>query len=214
MGENGQDQDRRQGPHGQGLAGASFPHQGRDEAERQQAGGEQVRRVQGTARGQANDRQVRPAPDEQAHARDEQDFAHVRSNLPRYLGPAGLEFFLDSRPEYTSDVQTVVLGGTQALGPRVDLSLASILTFVGVHYDGSGATPGVLEDVDEIASRIYSLEVRLGWKLRRGLSLGLGYRLDAYRDDEEHEPLSYDTDVHTATFDVTVDLDAVRELAK
>jgi hypothetical protein len=146
------------------------------------------------------------------HARDEQDFAHVRSNLPRYLGPAGLELFLDSRPEYTSDVQTVVLGGTQALGPRVDLSLASILTFVAVDYDGSGTTPGVLEDVNEIASRIYSLEGRLGWKLRRGIRLGLGYRLDAYRDDEEHEPLSYDTDVHTVTVDVTVELDALAGL--
>ena len=146
--------------------------------------------------------------------RDEQKFAQIRSNLPRYLGPTGLEFFLDSRPEYTSDVQTLVLGGTQALGPRVDFSLASILSFVGVHFDGSGATPDVLEDVDEIASRIYSLEGRLGWKIRRGLSLGLGYRLDAYRDDEQHEPLSYDTDVHTVTFDVTLDLAAVKELVK
>jgi hypothetical protein len=111
-------------------------------------------------------------------------------------------------------VQTVVLGGTQALGPRVDFSLASILTFVSTHFGGSGATPEVLEEVNEIASCIYSLEGRLGWKIRRGLSLGLGYRLDAYRDDEEHEPLSYDTDVHTVTVDVTLDLDAVRELAK
>jgi hypothetical protein len=148
------------------------------------------------------------------HARDEQEFAQIRSNLPRYLGPTGLEFFLDSRPEYTSDVQTVVLGGTQALGPHVDFSLASILTFVSTHFDGSGTTPDVLEDVNEIASRIYSLEGRLGWKVRRGLSLGLGYRLDAYRDDEQHEPLSYDTDVHTVTVDVTLDLAALKELTR
>jgi hypothetical protein len=145
------------------------------------------------------------------HARDEQDFAYVRSNLPRYLGPAGLEFFLDSKPEYTSEVRTLVVGGTQALGPRVDLSLASILTFVSARFDGSGVTPGVLEEVDELESRILSLEGRLGWRLRQGVSLGLGYRFDAYRDDEEHEPLSYDTDVHTVSVDVTLDLARVGE---
>jgi len=147
-------------------------------------------------------------------ARDEQEFAHVRSDLPRYLGPPGLELFLDSRPEYTSQVSTLVLGGTQALGRRVDLSLASILTWVSARFDGSGVTPDVLEEVDELASRILSLEGRAGWRVRRGVSLGLGYRFDAYRDDEEHEPLSYDADVHTVTVDVTVDLDAVRQLVK
>lgn len=147
-------------------------------------------------------------------ARDEQKFAYVRSNVPRYLGPTGLEFFLDSRPEYTSQASTLVLGGTQALGPRVDLSLASILTWVSARFDGSGVTPGVLEEVDEIAGRIVSLEGRIGWRVRRGVSLGLGYRFDAYRDDEEQEPLSYDTHVNTVTVDVTVDLDAVRELVR
>ncbi len=152
------------------------------------------------------------------HGRDEQDFAHVRSNLARYLGPTGLEFFLDSEPEYTAEVRTLVVGGTQALGERVDLSLASILTWVSARFDGSGATPSALEEVDEIESRILSLEGRVGWRVGRGVSLGLGYRFDAYRDDEEHEPprtqlgvsrrFSYDTDVHTVTFDVTVQLDA------
>jgi hypothetical protein len=147
-------------------------------------------------------------------ARDEQKFAHVRSNVPRYLGPTGLEFFLDSRPEYTSQVSTLVLGGSQALGPRVELSLATILSWVSARFDGSGVTPGVLEEVDEIASRIFSVEGRAGWRVRRGVSLGLGYRFDAYRDDEQHEPLSYDTDVHTLTVDVTVDLDALRQLVR
>jgi hypothetical protein len=147
-------------------------------------------------------------------AHDEQEFSHVRSNVPRYLGPVGLEFFLDSKPEYRSAVRTVVVGGTQALGERVDLSLASILTWVGARFDGSGVTPDVLEEVNEIESRILSFEGRVGWRATRGVTLGLGYRFDAYRDDEEHEPLSYDTDVHTLSFDVTVDLAAVKALVR
>ncbi|MEN8183619.1 MAG: hypothetical protein ABFS46_13910 [Myxococcota bacterium] len=137
---------------------------------------------------------------------DEERFAHLRSTIPRFFGPLGLEFFLDSKPTYESDVNTLALGGSYPLTPALDLSLTSSVTWVEVDFEGSGSTPDVLARTNDIQARISSAELLLGYQLRPGLRLGVGYRWDDFDQDHQHEPLGLDTTVQTLSFDVTVDL--------
>jgi hypothetical protein len=137
--------------------------------------------------------------------RDRQGFNQLRSTIPRYFGPLGLDFFLDSQPVWTSDVTSLILGGSRPLTRRLDLSLSSALTWLDSDFGGKGETPEVLDPVDELSQRVLSLEGRLDYELRPGLRLGLGYRFDRY-DDEPDQPLDLDTDVHTVSVDLRFDL--------
>jgi hypothetical protein len=146
-------------------------------------------------------------------SRDEEEFDHLRSNVPRFFGPRGLEFFTDSSPLYKSDVSTLVAGGSYPLTPKLDLSLTSSVTWVRVDYHQSGDTSTVdaLDGANDVRSRISSVDARLDYKLRPGLRLGLGYRYDNYHHDHQHEPvLTFDPDFddtrQTVMIDITVDL--------
>jgi hypothetical protein len=144
--------------------------------------------------------------------RDEEEFDHVRSDLPRFFGP-GVQFFTDSSPLYKSDVSTLVAGGSYPLTPKLDLSITSSVTWVRVDYAQSGDTSTVdaLDGANDVRSRISSVDARLDYKLRPGLRLGLGYRYDNYHHDHQHEPvLTFDPDFddtrQTVMIDITVDL--------
>jgi hypothetical protein len=145
-------------------------------------------------------------------SRDEEEFDHLRSNVPRYFGP-GVRFYTDSSPLYKSDVNTLVTGGSYPLTPKLDLSLSSSITWVRVDYHGSGitSTAGVLDSTNDVRSRISSIDARLDYTLRPGLRLGLGYRYDNYHQDHQHEPVppprpDFDDTRQTVTIDITVDL--------
>jgi hypothetical protein len=139
----------------------------------------------------------------QAH--DRVRFDQLRSTIPRYFGPQGLDFFLDSQPVYTSDVTSVILGASRPLSERLDLSLSSSFSWLDLDYGGKGETTEILDEVDELRQRVLSLEGRLDYELRPGLRLGLGYRFDRY-DAEPSQPVDLDTDVHTVSLDVRFDL--------
>ncbi len=149
-------------------------------------------------------------------SRDEEEFDHLRSNLPRFFGPLPLQFFTDSSPLYKSDVSSLVAGGSYPLTRKLDLSLSSSVTWVRVDYHDSGdtSTAGVLDGTNDVRSRISSIDARLDYTLRPGLRLGLGYRYDNYHHDHQHEPIStptfdrpdFDDTRQTVTIDITVDL--------
>jgi hypothetical protein len=159
-----------------------------------------------------------PAPDlvlfgTFTQSRDEEEFDHLRSNLPRFFGPMPLQFFTDSSPLYKSNVSSLVTGGSYPLTPQLDLSLSSSVTWVRVDYHGSGdtSTASVLDGTNDVRSRISSIDARLDYTLRPGLRLGLGYRYDNYHQDHQHEPVltldpDFDDTRQTVTIDITVDL--------
>jgi hypothetical protein len=143
-------------------------------------------------------------------SRDDQTFTQLRSTLPRTSQP--LDFFVDSVPDYTSNLRSLVLGVAYPLTKSLDASLWSTITWADMNFGGKGYTPNVLEDVDSFTSRITSFEVRLGYKVRPGVRTGIGYRFDHYTENGFSTPLSPDTLVQTITMDVTVDMDALKKL--
>ncbi len=150
------------------------------------------------------------------YSRDEEEFDHVRSDIPRFFGPS-VSFFVDSSPLYRSQVSSFVAGGSYALSETLELSLTGSATWVRIDYHGGSgtSTASVLDDTNDARSRISSIDLRLDHTLRPGLRLGLGYRYDDYDHDHQHEPVltlepDFDDTRHTFTIDLTVDLSLFR----
>jgi len=152
---------------------------------------------------------------------DDQRFAYVRSNVPRYDDPALLGFFLDSTPDYRSNVLSLVLGGRWQATRRLDLSLAPSFTWVRVDFSNptvttvdDGAvlpnTTAVLEDVNAIKNRIISLQSDVGYEFVPGLRVELGYRFDHLSAPAPRQPLDLGTNLHSARFAVRLDWSELR----
>lgn len=135
---------------------------------------------------------------------DEQRFDHVRSNLPRFFGQPALQFFLDSSPDYSAEVFTLLAGTTCGLTRTLDLTLATSVTRSEVRFSEAGATADILEEVNRIDHTITSFEAAVGYEPRANLRLELGYRLDRYSDRAEVELPDLDTDEHTFTLAVRI----------
>ena len=148
------------------------------------------------------------------HARDQQEFAHVRSNIARFnydpgFATGNLGFYLDSEPNWDSELQTLVGGTTWNATDRIDASVTSSVTWVRARFRDDGPTAQALERGTAIRSRILSLDARLGFVPRDGVRLELGYRLDDFGETRQLDPLPLDADRHTFTIAVTLDWPAL-----
>jgi hypothetical protein len=136
---------------------------------------------------------------------DDQEFDYLRSNVPR-SSLAPYELFLDSRPDYESDVRSLIVGGRAPLTDRLEANLSTTWTWNRVRFPDGGQTAQVLEDVNEIKSRILSVEARLGYQVLSRLRVEVGYRFDDFRDRADQELLGLDTDKQTYTLAFKFDL--------
>ena len=147
-----------------------------------------------------------------AHDVDEQQFAHVRSPVERYdLMPT--EFFLDSRPDYESDLRTLRLGGTHRLTPALDASLWSTFTWARLGFpddESTSALPGnavLLEATNRVRSRILSFEASLEYHLESGSRIKVGYRLDRFNGRQGRSSLDPDLTIHSVILGFSTDLE-------
>ena len=149
--------------------------------------------------------------------RDSQFFEHVRSDLPRYFAPAGgfltVDFFIDSPIDYESDLKTLILGGTYQIVPEVSVSLAPTLTWLRADFGGSD-TADILDDVNQIDSRIFSIESTVGYEPIAGLYFEVGHRYDDYRDERDLAALRLDSHVHTLSFSARFDFALLKHIPK
>jgi hypothetical protein len=161
---------------------------------------------------------------------DDQDFTHLRATNQRRF--PGTEYFIDSNPDFRSDVKSLSTGGSLAVTKQVDFSAAASLTWTNADYRGPSTTDRVLEEANQIDTRIVTLESDLDYEVVEGLRLGIGYRWQQYQDNEVQElptacsatdlaepgphrlfcAFGYNGTVHTVTLRATVDLAALTRL--
>ncbi len=136
---------------------------------------------------------------------DDQDFPHLRSNVPRPSGPAILRFYIDSDLGWESRVQVFAIGGAQQLTRSIDFSLNAWLMLADGNFDDGGSTASALNPPNEIDVSQTSIEASLGMQVRPDLRLGLAYRFDRYRDGAQLDEPNLDGHDQSVTFSATYD---------
>jgi hypothetical protein len=140
-----------------------------------------------------------------AVTRDVQSFPHLRSTIPRYLGPTGLSFYRDSDLQFDSRVRHLSIGTRAQITPWMDARASTSLLWFDAQYDSDldGRTGRRINRATEIDSMVTSLDTGVGFELPAGFRIDLGYRLDDFDDHQDLAPLQLDETVHTGTFSVT-----------
>ncbi len=139
---------------------------------------------------------------------DEQDSDYVRTTLARSAG--GGNFYIDSIPHYTSDLKSLIVGGTLSDLGGVNLGLSAAMTWAEMMASGAsgvGSNIGqLINDANRIKSRILTLDSDFDYSIREGLVAGLGYRYQQFIDDAQLGPLNLDDTVHTIMLRLKLDL--------
>ncbi len=139
---------------------------------------------------------------------DEQDSDYVRTTLARSAG--GGSFYIDSIPHYTSDLKSLIIGGTLSDLGGVNLGLSAAMTWAEMMASGAsgvGSNIGqLINDANRIKSRILTLDSDFDYSIREGLVAGLGYRYQQFIDDAQLGPLNLDDAVHTIMLRLKLDL--------
>jgi hypothetical protein len=140
-----------------------------------------------------------------SETRDVQEYPHLRSTIPRYLGPTGLEFYRDSDIEYDSRVRHLSVGTRVRLATWLDARASTSLLWFDAEYDSDldGRTGRRINRANEIDSMVTTVDTGLGFELPADFRIDLGYRFDDFDDQQDLDPLQLDETVHTATFEVT-----------
>jgi len=147
-------------------------------------------------------------------ARDLQDYDLVLSNQPRYFQDAlPLSFMPDGPINYRSEDLGTILGTHYRFDERSDVGVSYTFNHIKTRYRTSGSGSGGIERVEglsRIDADIHRVALRLGHRLRDGLSLTAGYRFD-YFDDRSPvhgsgivPPFDLSTFQHTVTFGVVL----------
>jgi hypothetical protein len=150
--------------------------------------------------------------------RDNQDFDLFRSTQLRYQEPFALfntfvnvDFFQDSKLRYRSDNSTLILGGNWQVNRRTDANLAYTFTRTNTRIRSGGVTADILDGWSRIRSDIHRVQFDVGYWLREGLRLSVGYSFDKYRDRTSIPtgvgsagPFNPSTHVNTFMFGVTL----------
>jgi len=139
---------------------------------------------------------------------DEQDSDYVRTTLARSAG--GGNFYVDSIPHYSSDLKSLIIGGTLSDFGSVDLGLSAAMTWAEMMASGAsgvGSNVGQLIDgANRIESRFLTLDSDFDYSIRQGLIAGLGYRYQQFIDTAQLGPLNLDDTVHTVMLRLKVAL--------
>jgi len=138
--------------------------------------------------------------------RDGQRFRHLRSNLPRPLGPAVVRFFNDSNPSARSDVTTLHLGLARSLTRTLWLDLGTQFTWLDYGLGRGPNTAAVIDSATRFRDRIASFDAELRFAARPGLMLGLGYRLEDYHQGVPAPPLDQSNRLHQLRLSLQFDL--------
>ncbi len=138
---------------------------------------------------------------------DQQNFPHLRSNVPRPNGEAFLRFYIDSELGWASHVQVFAVGGTQRLTRRIDFSLNGWLTLADGNFDDGGSTADALDPPNGIDISQTSIEAAFGVQLRPDLRVGLAYRFDRYRDGAQLDEPNLDGHDQSVTLSATYDFE-------
>ena len=134
-----------------------------------------------------------------AHFADDQEFAFLRSDNPRYFGPGAVNFFFDSAPEYRSDVSVAMAGVAYAPFERLRLSAATTTSWTNFEY-GGGNTASSLDAVNGLRRRISSAQLGARVRIDEKTAVGLYYRYDAIRDGRDLDLLSRNGRLQTFGF--------------
>lgn len=138
---------------------------------------------------------------------DRQRFPHVRSNVPR-VNPNPdrfLRFYRDSNLGWETDSRILAVGGTQQIGPKLDVSLMGWMGFIDGRFPRGGSTADALEDVNRIELTYGSAEAAAGFQVLPALRLGLAYRYDGFKDDARLDEPKRDGHDHSVTISATYD---------
>ena len=138
---------------------------------------------------------------------DEQNFPHLRSNVPRPNGEAFLRFYIDSNLGWESHVRVYAIGGTQQITRRIDFSLNAWLMLADGNFDRGGSTASALNPPNEIDLNQTSIEAAFGVQLRPDLHVGLAYRFDRYRDGAQLDEPNLDGHDQSVTLSATYDFE-------
>jgi hypothetical protein len=111
---------------------------------------------------------------------EDQSWAEIRSNVPRFNGPPFLSFYLDSFPEWRADMKVFALGATWQVTDRIDLGVDGMLTTVDARFPGNAPMSVALQVANRMDVRISSLEASMGVQVTPQWKLGFGLRTDAY----------------------------------
>ena len=130
------------------------------------------------------------------HSRDDQQLDHIRSNLPRNSGDPALDFFLDSRPEYQSDVKNLALSATIPVPFGLEIRSSMSVSWIEAGFPRGSSTEQVLDSANRIRQRILSSESALAWT-RGPWQAEVGYRFDDFNDQADLEFLQLDVSSHT-----------------
>ena len=99
------------------------------------------------------------------HSHDHQDFRHVRSDIPRYSGPDGLNFFIDSDVEYDANVDVLSLGTETRWNRWLETRIATTLTWVDVDFKRDTPAGLQLDRLDDVNNRIVSVDTGVSLQL-------------------------------------------------
>jgi hypothetical protein len=118
------------------------------------------------------------------YTRDLQGDRLLLSNLQRYIQEVvPITFRNGGHLDYESEEVSVVLGGVHRFDERTDAGLSYSYTQARGDYDiGLGRSVALIDDEREVDARIHAVEVELRHRLRDGIRLFLGYRIQAFSD--------------------------------
>jgi hypothetical protein len=118
-------------------------------------------------------------------ASDMQDYGLVRSNLPRYFqNLIALDFFNQGSPDYENDQMSFILGSHMQFSDDTDGGLSYSFTRAKAVYEPGVPSPSLLAiaSTSIVDQNIHGLQFEAGHRIRDGLRVLVGYRLQLLDD--------------------------------
>lgn len=143
----------------------------------------------------------------------EQSFGYVRTDFARYLdGLIPINFYIDSFPEYKSNVKSLTFGTSVTAWQRLRSDFSASLTWVDV---GSRGDPdvgsnvgGLINQANRIQDRIFTLDTDLEYQISESVSVGAGYRFQQFINGVQLDPIELNETVHTIRAQFSIDFAA------
>ncbi len=118
------------------------------------------------------------------YGRDHHDASIDLSNFQRYFQNQGLVFARDGHSRFRNQQWNFVVGGRAKLDEQSDARVAYTFTRADGDYRDAGSPSAErIQDSHDIDASIHGLDLEVGRRLRSGLRVHLGYRLQLVDDD-------------------------------
>ena len=146
---------------------------------------------------------------------DEQSFGYVRSDYARYYsGFLPVSFYIDSFPDYQSNVKSLTFGGSLGAWHKLKADLSASLTWVNVSSRGQtgvGSNVGqLIDEANRIEDRILTLNSEFAYRGQRAhVEVGAGYRFQQFINGIQLDPIDLNETVHTISAQLTVNFAGV-----